>query len=294
MMISEAIEHKSGIRALAAGGVPFEKINRACARSVAAEHWCSGYEAGLYCDDVAAFVDLNLKKIAEGNAKPLSNDRYDFFIAMALGLVEKDPKKYARYIPAIENFAKLVFGDPRGAAEAVLGQRSNLDQLRTACFLFVKGAGLLSPDLQEIERRVMMKKSNLEVMWHDGIAGPMMTKEQVMEKAARVKQTSPPETLKAVAAQRKAEENLASLKEKLQIFLDCNDIYEDDRFKLVPGGLSAGAYFNKLFTEDRPLFDKIHRAFYWKQDGKAQALDGLKFEDSFNLLAIKLAHGEGQ
>jgi hypothetical protein len=186
MRISDTIEHKSGIRALAAGGVPFEKINRACARSVSAEHWCSGYEAGLYCDDVAPFVDLNLKKIAESKAKPLSNDRYDFFIAMALGLLEKDPKEYARYIPAIENFAKLVFGDPHGAAGVVLGQRSNLDQLRTACFIFVKGAGALSPDLQEIERRVMMEKSNLEVMWHDGIAGPMMTKEQVMEKAAQL------------------------------------------------------------------------------------------------------------
>jgi hypothetical protein len=186
MRISEAVEHKSGIRALAAGGVPFEKINRACVRSVSAEHWCSGYEAGLYCDDVAAFVDLNLKKIAESKAKPLSNDRYDFFIAMALGLLEKDPEKYARYIPAIEDFEKLVFGDPHGAAKVVLGQRSNLDQLRTACFVFVKGAGAFSPDLQEIERRVMMKESNLEVMWHDGIAGPMMTKEQVMKKAAQV------------------------------------------------------------------------------------------------------------
>jgi hypothetical protein len=174
MRISDAIEHKSGIRALAAGGVPFEKINRACARSVSAEHWCSGYEAGLYCSDVAAFVDLNLKKIAEGKAKPLSNDRYDFFIAMALGLLEKDPKEYARYIPAIENFVKLVFGDPRGAAGVVLGQRSNLNQLRTACFIFVKGAGKLSPDLQEIERRVMMNESYLEIMRHDGIAGPMM------------------------------------------------------------------------------------------------------------------------
>jgi hypothetical protein len=189
MRISDAIEHKSGIRALAAGGVPFEKINRACARSAATEHWCSGYEAGRYCDDAAAaFVDLNLKKIAEGKAKPLSSDRYDFFIAMALGLLEKDPKKYARYIPAIENFAKLVFGDPRGARGVVLGQRSNLEQLRTACFAFVKGAGLLSPDLQEIERRVMMDESNLEVMWHDGIAGPMMTQEQVREKAGRIKQ----------------------------------------------------------------------------------------------------------
>jgi hypothetical protein len=54
---------------------------------------------------------------------------------------------------------------------------------RNGSFVFVKGAGALSPALREIEQCVMMNERYLEVMWHDGIAGPMMTKEQVLEKA---------------------------------------------------------------------------------------------------------------
>jgi hypothetical protein len=70
----------------------------------------------------------------------------------------------------------------------------------------------------------------------------------------------------------------------------------------VPDKLSIPAYFNKLFRENRTLFDKVQRAFYWFFDGKtvndktspfrAEVIarpSKSEFKKSLYLLAIKAA-----
>jgi hypothetical protein len=114
----------------------------------------------------------------------------------------------------------------------------------------------------------MMLNAGCLVPMHEELTG-LVTKEKVVEKAKRL--NLPPEWFEMWI--------LAGNEKK-------------------PGGLSVGAYFNKLFTENRPVFDKVHRAFYWKKDGATvddqehlRTYDSM-FHSSLKLLAIKLAHGD--
>jgi hypothetical protein len=208
----------------------------------------------------AAFVDSNLKTA-------LNHPMYGFFIAMALGLLEKDAKTYARYIPAIETFVKKTF-DENDAGIKWENFKAQGEHLDAAYFVFVKRAGNLSPALQKLELRMMLKPGPLWHMWNEGLAGAMSTKEQLIERAKELK--LPPEWF------------------ELWILVRGE----------TPDGLTLGAHFKKLFKENRSVFDKVHRAFYWKWDGitvdDSTHPRTSQFIDSLQLLCIKLANGEGQ
>jgi hypothetical protein len=95
-----------GVRVLAAMGIPLEEVcevSTGLATSPSSA-WINGYQAVLYYEGAASFLDANLKKIAEDDATPLPHLLYGFFIAMAAGLLEKDLEKYKRYIPLVETF----------------------------------------------------------------------------------------------------------------------------------------------------------------------------------------------
>jgi hypothetical protein len=91
---------KGGVRALAAIGMPLKKTFEACAESPSC-NWRAGYEAGLYYEDAASFLDAHIKKTA--------NRMYGFFVSMALSL----PKAYARYKPPLSRRSSLSCGGTR-------------------------------------------------------------------------------------------------------------------------------------------------------------------------------------
>jgi hypothetical protein len=247
--MADTVRYAAGVRSLAAIGVSIEKVFDACVKAEE-DHWRPGYEAGIYCEDAALFVDAKMKKY-------LNKKMYSFFIAAAVALLEKDAEKHARYIPAVEAFIKDTFD-----ADAEHGV-----EWQVACFGFTKGLGTLSPGLQKLELRLM-----LDV----GRAGYIGSKEETVEEAKRLK--LPPEWF------------------ELWALLEENDDNDDP---------SLADHFKKLFTEDRPLFNKVHRAFYWRQDLPRESGSPVddpthprtlksQFIDSFKLLAICLAHGECQ
>jgi hypothetical protein len=255
--ISEVAPYIGGVRSLAAIGVPLEKVYKACTNKA----WYQpGYEAGLYYEDTASFVDSHLKKVKD----PL----YFIIIAMVIALLEKEPQKYARYIPALESFIKDQFDE---ADTAVRWSEERHEQLRTACFAFARGTlcssglGKLSPNLQKLELRLMLDVDR---------AGHIGTKEETIEAAKRL--NLPPE------------------------WFELNTLIQYDHNE----NASLADHFKKLFTEDRPLFNKVHRAFYSTWDLPRESgfnTDPIhprtrksQFLNSLKLLAVKLAHGEGK
>jgi hypothetical protein len=182
---------------------------------------------------------------------------------MAIALLENDPKAYARYIPAIESFVKKTFDENR----SLVNDHEN--RLYAACFAIAKGVGKLSPALQKLELRLMLDVAHCRTMLGDNSTDPMMTQEQFDETAKRLK--LPPEWYELLILTKR----------------DADD-------------LLTAEHFRKLFAENRPLFDKVHRAFYWNWDGISvddpihPRTSKWQFTDSLKLLAIKLSNGEGR
>jgi hypothetical protein len=236
-----------GVRALHGIGTPLEKVHEACA----GKWYRPAYEAGIYYEDAAAFVDSHLKN---------TNDpMYYTIIAMAIGVLEKEGQKHARFFPALENFIKEEFDADTDLSWNYKQRHLPLD---TARFAFAKGLGKLSPGLQKLELRLMLDIYR---------AGYQETNEETIEAAKRL--NLPPEWFELWFLVKESDDNKNS---------------------------SLADHFKKLFAEDRPLFDKVHRAFYSTWDGIAvddpihPRTRKSQFVNSLKLLAVKLANGAGE
>jgi hypothetical protein len=141
--MSKVVKYRGGVRALAAIGIPIEKVFDACVKAEA-KSFIPGYEAGRYYEDTAPFVDAKIKHTA-GDAKYQNDKMYGLFISAAIALLEKDAEKYVRYIPAVEDFIKKTFDEEDVSFK-----------WHVACFGFKKGLGTLSPGLQKLELRLML------------------------------------------------------------------------------------------------------------------------------------------
>jgi hypothetical protein len=277
-----ALESPIGVEVLKTSGTSFEEIVSICTEYSIVKQWRVGRDAAeFYPVEAMAALD----QFIADNPACIQNSQtlYDFqsdanlkglqktfavLISAVAVLAARDPAAYARFIPLLERFIastldkddlEIVWGKYRE------GRDIHDDHIAAAHACFVVGAGDLSPALHKLYLRCILNTGGNWRFYYKGSSRPMMSKDELWERGKAL--------------------GLPAEWFELMIFGESHP---------APDKLSIPAYFDKLFRENRPLFDKVHRAFYWFFDGKT-ANDFVarpsksEFKESLYLLAIKAA-----
>jgi hypothetical protein len=148
-LLTALVRSKGGVQALAL--FPFDVVYTACYDSL---ETFAGYELGFYFEEDAAPV------VDKGLTGHVFRKQHGFFICMLMGLLGRNPQKYAYHIPAIESFLEEIIKEGRNtdwkAADAMEKYGIYRKNSRAASFIYEKGAEKLSPGLKKLKEKVML------------------------------------------------------------------------------------------------------------------------------------------
>jgi predicted DNA-binding WGR domain protein len=267
-----------GVRVLKSFGFTLPQVYAAEAGNYG-QHGVGKKAFQYFREEAEPFVDLYLDtfrqaylqvpQLKSGEAKHHNPDQadagftlYGFVVMMIMGFLKEDLVKFQKYVKPLEEFISRVCDDTFNDVkwQDWFTQREHQEAAWDACGM---GFGDFSPTLRKLERRILLSNTYLSELKH--------SKEELL---AWGKTLDLPE-------------------EWAEVLAIANGYPASD-------GLSPYEHFKKLFKENRPLFDKTLRSFYWKFDGKTSVDDdvvktpsyGIR-DAAFVLLSIMFDNGEG-